>query len=291
MVKRHFGEIAGYGPGTEFKNRQHLHEAGVHKPTQAGISGSAKEGADSIVLSGGYEDDEDLGDVIIYTGEGGRNESTQHQEEDQQLKRKNLALAKSCLESLPVRLIRGGKHKSPYYSPSQGYRYRYEGLYFVEDYWREKGKDNYYVWRFRLRKAHIIEQNNDASISESIHEPKRRLCTQQKIVRNPQIAQEVKEIYHHKCQVCGLAIKIRSGLYAEAAHIKPLGRPHNGPDRLANLLCLCPNHHVMFDNGVFCIQDDFTLKGDGMDGKLRINRKHKILLEFIRYHRDYYFVD
>lgn len=56
--------------GTNFVNRQELRESGVHLPTQAGISGSALEGADSIVLSGGYEDDRDEGEVIVYTGEG-----------------------------------------------------------------------------------------------------------------------------------------------------------------------------------------------------------------------------
>jgi hypothetical protein len=35
----------------------------------------------------------------------------------------------------------------------------------------------------------------------------------------------------------------------EAAHIRPLGAPHNGPDTLDNTLCLCPNHHVLFDHG------------------------------------------
>lgn len=37
--------------------------------------------------------------------------------------------------------------------------------------------------------------------------------------------------------------------YAEAAHIRALGSPHNGPDVIENVLCLCPNHHVLFDNG------------------------------------------
>ncbi|WP_406603762.1 HNH endonuclease [Neolewinella aquimaris] len=27
----------------------------------------------------------------------------------------------------------------------------------------------------------------------------------------------------------------------------PLGAPHNGPEDLSNLLCLCPNYHVKFD--------------------------------------------
>ncbi len=67
-----FGHILGYPLGSWFENRAELADAGVHRHRQAGISGSASEGADSIVLSGGYEDDEDHGDVIVYTGYGGR---------------------------------------------------------------------------------------------------------------------------------------------------------------------------------------------------------------------------
>ena len=52
----------------QFPNRQAVHDAGVHRPTQAGISGEAAEGADSIVVSDVYEDDDDFGDLIIYTG-------------------------------------------------------------------------------------------------------------------------------------------------------------------------------------------------------------------------------
>jgi putative restriction endonuclease len=56
-----------------FASRDELNKTGVHLPTRAGISGAAEEGADSIVLSGGYEDDRDDGDVIIYTGHGAVN--------------------------------------------------------------------------------------------------------------------------------------------------------------------------------------------------------------------------
>jgi putative restriction endonuclease len=55
-----FGHIPGYPVGSRFENRAALAEAGVHRHRQAGISGSATKGADSIVLSGGYEDDQDL---------------------------------------------------------------------------------------------------------------------------------------------------------------------------------------------------------------------------------------
>src|SRR5690242_11381604 len=92
MTGRVFGEIPGYPVGTEFHDREALHQAGVHRPLQAGISGAAEEGADSIVVAGGYEDDEDFGAVIVYTGHGGNNPGTGRQVADQELVRGNLAL-------------------------------------------------------------------------------------------------------------------------------------------------------------------------------------------------------
>ncbi len=68
----------------------------------AGISGGAAEGADSIVLSGGYEDDQDSGDIIVYTGRGGNDPVTGVQIADQTLTRQNLALVVSCAERLGV---------------------------------------------------------------------------------------------------------------------------------------------------------------------------------------------
>jgi putative restriction endonuclease len=41
--------------GSRFESRAALSDAALHKPLVAGISGSEREGADSIVLSGGYE--------------------------------------------------------------------------------------------------------------------------------------------------------------------------------------------------------------------------------------------
>lgn len=59
----------------------------------AGIHGRENEGAYSIVLSGGYEDDEDNGDSFTYTGSGGRdlsgNKRTAEQSCDQLLTRMN----------------------------------------------------------------------------------------------------------------------------------------------------------------------------------------------------------
>ncbi len=68
---------------------------------------------------------------------------------DQELVRNNLALALSCQKGLPVRLIRGSDPGNPF-APPEGYRY--DGLFRVEDYWRETGRSGFRVWRFRLRK-------------------------------------------------------------------------------------------------------------------------------------------
>ena len=47
-------------------------EAGVHRPPVGGIAGTEREGCQSIVISGGYEDNVDDGEKFTYTGSGGR---------------------------------------------------------------------------------------------------------------------------------------------------------------------------------------------------------------------------
>ena len=291
MKERIFGDIKGFYEGDTFKNRIDLSLSGIHRPIQAGISGSQIEGADSIVLSGGYEDDEDYGDIVIYTGHGGRDLKSGKQVADQQLKKQNLALAISCQQGLPVRVIRGENHKSSF-SPDQGYRF--DGLYRIEDYWKEIGINGLIIWRFKLRKI-IFEdidnqlfQENIVEENQSNYKNTQRIQSQvSRIIRDTALSRQVKEMYQYSCQVCRLSIITNSGLYAEAAHIKPLGIPHNGPDTLSNLLCLCPNHHVKFDFGGFTIEDDFTLVGE--PGVLTINVNHKIEREFLEYHRVHFY--
>ena len=67
----HFGPIPGIDSGMHWEYRMQCAEAGVHRPPVSGIAGSEKiGGCTSIVLSGGYEDDEDNGDHFSYTGSG-----------------------------------------------------------------------------------------------------------------------------------------------------------------------------------------------------------------------------
>lgn len=284
---RIFGEIENVLEGALFARFADLNAAGVHRQTQAGISGSEKEGADSIVVSGGYEDDQDFGDEIIYTGQGGRDEKGNHIA-DQTLTRGNLALVRSQLEGLPVRVIRGPHASNPYAPKSS---YRYDGLYRVEDHWHETGKSGFKVWRYRLRKIETSNEANKVEASKPLYNgvvsPARKTYQVQRVVRDTKCAKAVKNLYEHACQVCGITILSNGGPYAEAAHIQALGAPHNGPDTTDNILCLCPNHHVMFDLGIFAINDDFTFLG--IEGRLSRKGNHPISLAYIRYHREHFY--
>ena len=114
MADRVFGHIPGVAVGTIFPDRRSLSQTGVHRPTQAGISGNKTDGADSIVVSGGYRDDKDYGDLIIYTGQGGNDPNTRRQVADQELVRGNIGLVLYCDNGLPVRVVRGAKGDAAY---------------------------------------------------------------------------------------------------------------------------------------------------------------------------------
>ncbi len=197
-MEKVFGQIDGILEGDTFENRIELSIAKVHRPIQAGISGSGKEGANSIVISGGYEDDEDFGDIIIYTGQGGRSNTSKIQVADQTLTRGNKGLAISCEKQLPVRVIRGANEYSAF-APENGYRY--DGLYFVTDYWHEKGKSGFIVWRFRLERIDILNQeiNKDDNF-DNLNEPNsnygktpRKEYIVNRIIRETKTAQYIKE--------------------------------------------------------------------------------------------------
>ena len=106
----HFGLVKGFEIGHIFKDRRELSDAGIHAPLQAGIWGGAKDGACSIVLSGGYEDDIDDLDFILYTGHGGQKDKKQIA--DQEFKVGNQGLRLSHELRLPVRVIRGYQIKN-----------------------------------------------------------------------------------------------------------------------------------------------------------------------------------
>jgi putative restriction endonuclease len=273
-------------PGGFFESRLDLARARVHRHTQAGITGTSNIGAESIVLNGGYEDDVDAGDVIIYTGYGGNDPKTKKQIGHQHLSGWNQALARSCADGLPVRVIRGHRGDRAW-SPEVGYVY--SGLYRVTEYWMEAGRSGFNVVRFRLEGVPgqtIYDPAPTRVFSEEV--PRRVDQVIQRIVRNTDIAQQVKLLHDHRCQICDERLSTPSGPYAEAAHIQPLGDPHNGPDIIENVLCLCPNHHVQFDLGAFTISEDLRVIDsltDEIIGELQMVPRHTIDAKYLAHHR------
>ena len=285
---RRFGNVPGVLPGSTFLSRRHLYDAGVHRQLQAGIAGTPVQGAESIVLSGGYEDDADYGDEIVYTGQGGQ--AGGRQVADQELTRGNAALVTSIATGKPVRVTRGAEHKSPY-SPATGYRY--DGLFVVEDYWSERGRSGFLVWQYRMTSTATSPPLATQPIATPSGNaaPGRAASTTQRIVRSTAVAEFVKQTHDYTCQVCGTRLATPTGAYAEAAHIRALGRPHNGPDETSNVLCLCPNHHVLFDLGMIAVSASFVvldLAGGQALGSLRLLPAHTIAIEHVNYHRDHH---
>ncbi|KAH9613631.1 hypothetical protein KSS87_019946 [Heliosperma pusillum] len=130
----HLGPItAEYDPvrktgvlvGDSWSDRLACRQWGAHFPHVSGIAGQSKHGAQSVVLSGGYEDDEDHGEWFIYTGSGGRdlsgNKRTNKEQSSDQ---------------------KSYKEKRSNYAPETGVRY--DGIYRIEKCWlklRDQDKD------------------------------------------------------------------------------------------------------------------------------------------------------
>ncbi len=94
----------------------------------------------------------------------------------------------------------------------------------------------------------------DAASQAAVEREHRRRLTQK---RDQVLAAKLKDLYEHTCMACKAQLIVElSPLrhYAEAAHIRPLGNPHKGPDVAANMIVLCPNHHLQFDRGVLSLR-------------------------------------
>ncbi|AQZ71232.1 hypothetical protein BKM31_49515 [[Actinomadura] parvosata subsp. kistnae] len=258
----------------------------MHTELRAGISGNAKEGADSIVVSGGYVDDEDYGDLIIYTGHGGRGDSGRQVADQDINARGNAGLVRTYLEGWPVRVIRGA-HKGSPHAPATGYQYG--GLYRVDSYGSKVGADGFLIWQFKL--VRIPDEEHRKAEDQAKETPGPAPVTTslvQRVVRSSAVVQQIKDWYGHQCQVCGLILQVQGGYYSEGAHIQALGRPYNGPDVVENVLCLCPNDHVRFDNGAIYLSDDLKVVNaftGAVEGQLRKHPRHRIGLTYVAQHR------
>ncbi|KAF5186078.1 histone-lysine N-methyltransferase, H3 lysine-9 specific SUVH1-like [Thalictrum thalictroides] len=154
-TKKRTGPAPGIEIGDIFFFRMEMCLVGVHAPSMAGIDymivkfdQEEETVAVSIVSSGGYEDDAEDKDVLIYSGQGGVTKKKGGKDEvtDQKLERGNLALERSLRRGNEVRVIRGMRDL---HNPT-GKVYVYDGLYKIHESWTEKGKSGCNVFKYKL---------------------------------------------------------------------------------------------------------------------------------------------
>ncbi len=276
------GHLSHVPLGTIFKNRRSLYDAEVHRDIRRGICGSNTRGrgAESIVLSGGYEDDVDLGNVIYYTGQGGRDRNG-IQIADQTMVGLNASLSRNVETSEPVRVIR---------ATTDGFRY--DGLFLVEDAWIGPGRLGFDVCRYRLISVEAPQRGDGrtaasgAPLSAGHIGPTTRMeSLHYRLKRDGSVPDLVKKLYDYRCQICQVKIETVAGPYIEGAHLIPLAR--QGDDHTSNLLCLCPNHHVMLDHGAIAVQDDLSVvnREGAIVGQLGVAPDHGLNFEYLALHR------
>lgn len=145
--RKRVGAVPGIEVGDIFFFRFELCLVGLHNQSMGGIDTLTLKTnqeedalAVSIVSSGSYDDNNEEGDVLIYSGQGGVNGT------DQKLERGNLALEKSLQRANEVRVIRGVRDVL---YPT-GKVYIYDGLYKIRESWVEKGKSGCNVFKYKL---------------------------------------------------------------------------------------------------------------------------------------------
>jgi 5-methylcytosine-specific restriction protein A len=130
----------------------------------------------------------------------------------------------------------------------------------------------------------VIEQGNIQNVSKYLIENPpvgnnnmaRQLTISNRIVRNSNVTKFVRNLYNNHCQVCGTQLKLNNGLfYSEGHHILPLNK--DGPDIINNVICVCPNCHVLLDYGAIKIDVE----------NITIVPEHNLNLDFIKYHNEH----
>lgn len=150
---KRIGAVPGVEIGDMYYFRFEMCLIGLHFQTMNGIDTLTAKFDDKedtvascIVSSGGYENEDDDTDTIIYSGQGGTKKDEKSGSNDQKLARGNLALERSLHRGNEVRVVRGAKD----FMSQTGKIYVYDGLYKVHESWTEKNKEGFSVFKFKL---------------------------------------------------------------------------------------------------------------------------------------------
>lgn len=155
-IRANSGKRIGTVPGVEigdiFYFRMELCIIGLHAPSMGGIDYMTAKFANDedpvaicIVSAGGYENEDDDTDVLVYSGQGGNSKNTEERH-DQKLERGNLALERSLHRKNVIRVIRGFKDPAC----ATGKVYVYDGLYKIHESWKERTKSGINCFKYKL---------------------------------------------------------------------------------------------------------------------------------------------
>ena len=118
--------------------------------------------------------------------------------------------------------------------------------------------------------------------------------------RDQMFSRRVRRAYRERCSLTGLRLINGGGRpEVEAAHIRPVGGGHNGPDSIWNGIALCQTAHWMFDRGLVTLEDDYSIivSPNAPDDAYRLLRRELVAEvpasfrerphpSFLQYHRD-----
>lgn len=129
----------------------------------------------------------------------------------------------------------------------------------------------------------------------------RRSIITSRLFRDEAFARKIASTYDFTCAMTGLKLINGGGRSEiEAAHIRPVGSEHHGPDSIRNGLALSRTFHWLFDRGIISIADDYRILmvektvPDQLKHLLLADRKIRVPADplsrphpqFLRYHRE-----
>jgi putative restriction endonuclease len=147
---------------------------------------------------------------------------------------------------------------------------------------------------------------DDVTVDEELAEYKRPIVEQlvSRPFRDISFTKNIRSIYDFTCAMTGLKLINGGGRpEVEAAHIRPVGNDHNGPDSVRNGIALSRSIHWMFDRGLLSLTNDYEIlmvkklvpdpvkRLLNLDGKilLPVDPRLHPHLQFLQYHREHIF--
>lgn len=165
------------------------------------------------------------------------------------------------------------------------------------EYWETQGMKKFSEWRKKwtlIRNQSAVDLHDElVSTKDKIDKTEvltRKTTIVNRIIRKNALSRFLKSLYESRCQICAYTFSVPGGKkYAETHHIRPLGTPHNGPDKENNMIVLCPLHHAMFDYGTIALHPEkltlLSIDNTVSDiGKPLSLKRHTIFKESLEYH-------